>query len=140
MLKLNLKFRTLRLTELKNELMVAGVRRGIVTDFGKVMYTLLYLKWITNKNLLYSTQNSVQCYVPDRMAVLCASRVSRRMNTCIRMAESLHCSPETMTTLLIDCTPVKNVFSVKKIKNKKKKKFKSPDYMEKNSELLTLLR
>ena len=28
---------------------------GIVEDFGKVMYTLLYLKWITNKNLLYST-------------------------------------------------------------------------------------
>ena len=27
------------------------------------MYTLLYLKWITNKNLLYSTENSAQCYV-----------------------------------------------------------------------------
>ena len=28
-----------------------------------VMYTLPYLKWITNKDLLYSTWNSVQCYV-----------------------------------------------------------------------------
>ena len=27
------------------------------------MYTLLYLKWITSKDLLYSTQNSAQCYV-----------------------------------------------------------------------------
>ena len=27
-----------------------------------VMYTLLYLKWITNKHLLYSTWNSAQCY------------------------------------------------------------------------------
>ena len=27
------------------------------------MYTLLYLKWITNKNLLYSTWNSAQCYM-----------------------------------------------------------------------------
>ena len=27
------------------------------------MYTLLYLKWITNKDLLYSTGNSAQCYV-----------------------------------------------------------------------------
>ena len=27
------------------------------------MYTLLYLKWITNKALLYSTGNSAQCYV-----------------------------------------------------------------------------
>ena len=26
-------------------------------------YTLLYLKWITNKDLLYSTWNSAQCYV-----------------------------------------------------------------------------
>ena len=36
---------------------------GVVRDFGKVMYTLLYLKWITNKNLLYNTQNSSQFYV-----------------------------------------------------------------------------
>ena len=27
------------------------------------MYTLLYLKWITNKDLLYSTGNSAQCYM-----------------------------------------------------------------------------
>ena len=26
----------------------------IVRDFGKVMYTLLYFKWITNKDLLYN--------------------------------------------------------------------------------------
>ena len=31
--------------------------------FGMNMYTLLYWKWITNKNLLYSTGNSVLCYV-----------------------------------------------------------------------------
>ena len=27
------------------------------------MYTLLYLKWIINKDLLYSTGNSAQAYV-----------------------------------------------------------------------------
>ena len=27
------------------------------------MYTLLYLKWISNKGLLCSTGNSAQCYV-----------------------------------------------------------------------------
>ena len=27
------------------------------------VYTLLYLKWVTNKDLLYSTGNSAQCYV-----------------------------------------------------------------------------
>ena len=32
---------------------------GVVKDFGKVMYTLLYLKWIPNKDLVYSTGNSL---------------------------------------------------------------------------------
>ena len=31
------------------------------------MYTLLYLKWITNKDLLYSVQNFAQCYVAAQM-------------------------------------------------------------------------
>ena len=35
---------------------------GIIGEFGMDMYTLLYLKWIINKDLLYSTGNSVQCY------------------------------------------------------------------------------
>ena len=26
------------------------------------MFTLLYFRWITNKDLLYSTGNSAQCY------------------------------------------------------------------------------
>ena len=42
---------------------------GTVRDFGKVMYTLLYLKWITNKRLSYSTWNSAQCYVPVWMGM-----------------------------------------------------------------------
>ena len=33
---------------------------GAVREFGIDMYTLLYLKWITNKDLLYSTGNSAQ--------------------------------------------------------------------------------
>ena len=36
---------------------------GIVREFGIDMYTLLYLKWITNKDLLYSIGNSAQYYV-----------------------------------------------------------------------------
>ena len=32
-------------------------------EFGMDMYTLLYLKWITNKDLLCSTGNSAQYYV-----------------------------------------------------------------------------
>ena len=38
-------------------------REAIVREFGMDMYTLLYVKWITNKDLLYSTWNSAQCYV-----------------------------------------------------------------------------
>ena len=35
----------------------------IVRESGIDMYTLLYFKWITNKDLLYGTSNSAQCYV-----------------------------------------------------------------------------
>ena len=41
------------------------------------------------------------------------------MNTRMLMAESLSCSPEATTTLLIGCTPIKN----KKIKFGGKKRF-----------------
>ena len=50
----------------ENKLTVAGGEgweEGIVRQFGMVVYTLLYLKWMTNKDLLYSTGNSAQCYV-----------------------------------------------------------------------------
>ena len=35
----------------------------IVGEFGIDMYTLLYLKWISSKNLQYDTGDSAQCYV-----------------------------------------------------------------------------
>ena len=40
-----------------------GWDEGIVREFGMVLYPQLYLKWITNKDLLYGTGNSAQCYV-----------------------------------------------------------------------------
>ena len=40
------------------------------------------------------------------------------MDTCVCMAKSLHCLPETTTTLLTGCTPIQN----KKFKSKKKTK------------------
>ena len=54
---------TKRLTDLENELMVVsreGRGEGIARKFGLDLYTLLYLKWITPKDLLYSTRNSAQ--------------------------------------------------------------------------------
>ena len=35
----------------------------IVREFGMDMHTLLYLKWIITKDLLYSTRNPVECNV-----------------------------------------------------------------------------
>ena len=67
------------------------------------------LKWITNKDLLYSTGN---------WEMLCGSLDGRgvweRMDTCICMAESLSCSPETIT-LLIRYTPIQNSLKKKKL-------------------------
>ena len=40
-----------------------GWKEGIVGEFGMDMYTLLYLKWITNKVLLHGTGKSAQCYM-----------------------------------------------------------------------------
>ena len=43
------------------------VGRRIVREFGMDMYTLLYLKWITDKILLYSAWNSAQSYLATCM-------------------------------------------------------------------------
>ena len=40
-----------------------GWEGGIVRKLGIDMYTLLNLKWVSNKDLLYSTRNSAQYYV-----------------------------------------------------------------------------
>ena len=70
--------------------------KGIAREFGMDMYTLLYLKWITNEDLLDSTGNSAQCYVAAWMGGC----------TCVCLAESLCCAPETITILLISYTPI----------------------------------
>jgi len=46
---------------------------------------------------------SMLCGSLDRRAVW------RKMDTCIFMAESLHCSLETITTLLIGYTSIQNI-------------------------------
>ena len=52
---------------------------------GMDMYTLLYLNWVINKDLLYSTWNSTQCYV----AVLDVRGVWGTMDTFVCTVESL---------------------------------------------------
>ena len=57
------------------------------------MYTLLYLKWMTNKDLLCGTGKSAQCY----MAAWMGGEFGRELIH--SMAESLHCSAEAITTM-----------------------------------------
>ena len=59
-----------RCTDFDYEILVTRGKRwgeGIIREFQINMNTLLYLKWITNKALLYSTESSAQCYVADWM-------------------------------------------------------------------------
>ena len=72
--------------------------------------TLLYIKWITNKDLLYSAWNPAGCYVAEDERGAC-----ERMDTRVCVAESLHCSPETLRPWLISYTPAQNK-KFKKIK------------------------
>ena len=48
-------------------------------------YTLLYSKWISNKDLLYHTWNSTQCFMPAWMGE--GHGIWSRMDTHICMAE-----------------------------------------------------
>ena len=59
MMQMNLQKKN-RLIDLENELMDTRGRmgEGTVREIGIDMYTLQYLKWITNKDLLNSTGNS----------------------------------------------------------------------------------
>ena len=66
---------------------------GIVRDLGMDMYTLLCLKQIINKDLLFLVQHTKLCLT--LCGSLDGSGVWGRTDTCICMAESLHCSSET---------------------------------------------
>ena len=80
-----------RLTDLERQRMVAwGRGEGTVREFGKVMYTLLYSKWVQHQG------HSMLCANLDERGVW------GRMDTCIYMAESLCCLLETITALLMD--------------------------------------
>ena len=67
------------------------------------MYTLLYLRWIINKYLLYSTGNSAQDYPAASMG----AGLGREWIHVLCMTESLCCLPETVATL-IGCTPIQH--------------------------------
>ena len=68
-------------------------RGGINWETGIDIYTLLYIKQITNKDLLYSEGNSIFCNDPYR------KRILKRVDIWLRIAESLCCTPHTNNTV-----------------------------------------
>ena len=72
-----------------------GQGEGRVREFGVAVYILLYLKWITSKDLLYKHKELCSMLFGS----LDGRGVWRRMYICICMAETLCCLPETITTL-----------------------------------------
>ena len=79
------------------------MEEGKVREFGMDIYIVLYLKWITNKDLLYSTGNSAQCYVA---AWIGGEFAGESIHVYVWL--TLRCSPEAITTLLISYTPIQN--------------------------------
>ena len=80
------------------------------------MYSLLYLKWITNKDIQYSTWNSVQGYMAAWIGGNLRGECTHEYVWLNPF--TVHCWPETITTLLTGYTPIQN----KVLKNEKKKK------------------
>ena len=78
---------------------------AIISEFGMDRYTLLYFKWITNKDLLLNYR--------EFCSMLCGSLDGRgvwgRMDTCTCVPESRRSSPKTITALLIGGAVVKNL-------------------------------
>ena len=70
----------------------------------------MVVSWLCLKEELYQQGPTVQCR--EFCSKLCGSLDGRgvlgKMDTCICMAESLHCSPETITTLLTGYTLIQN--------------------------------
>ena len=72
-----------------------GRRGGLNWEAGTDIYTLLYIKQITNKNLLYNTENSTQYSVMTYMGI----ESKKKVDICICITDSLCCTAETNTTL-----------------------------------------
>ena len=72
------------------------------------VYTLLYLKylkWIINKDLLYSTWNSAQCYMTAWME---GEFGGEWILVYVWLSPFTVLSPETITAVLIGYTPIQN--------------------------------
>ena len=92
------------LADVENRVVVAQgecAGGGMGWDFGISICELLYIGWINNNILLYSTGNYIQYPVINH------SGENMRMNVCMCITESLCCTAEINTTVEINCTSIK---------------------------------
>ena len=102
-------------TDSENELMVLRreeCREGILKEFGIDTYSLLYLKWVNNKDLLRSTGNSAQC----SMAAWLGGEFGREWIHVYVWLSPFTVHLKLLQKLLISYTPIQNK---KFLKNKK---------------------
>ena len=81
---------------------------GTVGEFGIDMHTPLYLKWIINKDILYGTGNTVQCYTlitTNYWEKNLKKNIYMYIYIYVYICESLCSTPATNTTLLINYIP-----------------------------------
>ena len=92
------------LTDIENKRTVTKGERegGINQEFGSNMYTLLHIKQINSKDLLYSTGNYTQHSVITYMG----KESEKRIDICIYTTESFCCTPESNTTLSVNYTSI----------------------------------
>ena len=90
-----------RLTDIENRLVFAkgGCRGGMDWEFVISRCKLLYIEWINNKVLLYSTENYIQYPVINRNG-------TEYKKEYIYITESLCCTAEINTTLEISYTSI----------------------------------
>ena len=68
-----------------------------------MLYTLLYIKEIINKDPLCGTGKSTQ----NSVIVYMGKESKKRIDTCIYITDSLYCMSEINTMLQINYTPIK---------------------------------
>ena len=78
-----------------------GWGKGIVREFGMDMYKLLYLKWITNKDLRLAQGTLLNVVWQPGW-----ERSLGENGYMYTKAESLYCSLEIITTLFISYMPI----------------------------------
>ena len=90
--------KTHRLREQTYGCLGEGWGKGIIKEFGMKMHTLLYFKWITNKDLWFSAGNTAQCYVAAWMR---GEFGGQWIHIHVSLS-TFSCSSETITTLMVN--------------------------------------